>query len=77
MTGSYRCPSQALKDAAADGVGAYVDVTTLDLGRDVEVLRRVAEQSEVQHHPLHWHLAGYTQGRQPHNAGRAGEGVHS
>lgn len=38
---------QALKDAAADGVSAYVDVTTMDLGRDVEVLRRVAEQSEV------------------------------
>ena len=39
--------AQALKEAAADGVSAYVDVTTMDLGRDVEVLRRVAEQSEV------------------------------
>ena len=38
---------QALKEAAADGVNTYVDVTTMDLGRDVDVLERVAEQSEV------------------------------
>ena len=38
---------QALKEAAADGVNTYVDVTTMDLGRDMDVLERVAEQSEV------------------------------
>ena len=38
---------QALKEAAADGVNTYVDVTTMDLGRDVVVLQRLAEQSEV------------------------------
>ncbi|MSQ41317.1 MAG: phosphotriesterase-related protein [Dehalococcoidia bacterium] len=38
---------KALQEAAAEGVGTYVDVTTMDLGRDVTVLREVAEQVGV------------------------------
>ena len=37
----------ALKEAAAEGVRSYVDVTTMDLGRDIGVLRAVAEQVDV------------------------------
>ena len=37
----------ALKDAAAEGVRTYVDVTTMDLGRDIGVIRTVAEQVDV------------------------------
>ena len=38
---------KALKEAAAEGLGTYVDVTTMGLGRDVTVLRAVAEQVGV------------------------------
>ena len=37
----------ALKEAAAEGVRSYVDVTTMDLGRDIGVIRTVAEQVDV------------------------------
>ena len=37
----------ALKDAAAEGVRTYVDVTTMDLGRDIGVIRAVAEQVDM------------------------------
>ena len=37
----------ALKDAAAEGVRTYVDVTTMDLGRDIGIIRTVAEQVDV------------------------------
>lgn len=37
-----------LKEAFSEGVRTYVDVTTMDLGRDVTILREVAEQSHVQ-----------------------------
>ena len=37
----------ALKDAAAEGVRSYVDVTTMDLGRDIGVIRAVAEQVDM------------------------------
>ena len=67
---------QALKEAAADGVNTYVDVTTMDLGRDVDVLERVAEQSEVHIIRLHWDMAGHSKGHQPHHAGGVGQSVH-
>jgi phosphotriesterase-related protein len=37
----------ALKDAAAEGVRTFVDVTTMDLGRDMTVIKEVAQQSEI------------------------------
>jgi phosphotriesterase-related protein len=37
----------ALKAAKACGVGCIVDVTTANLGRDVELLREVAERAEM------------------------------
>jgi phosphotriesterase-related protein len=37
----------AFKDAAAEGVRTYVDVTTMDLGRDMMVIKEVAQQSEI------------------------------
>ena len=37
----------ALKEAAAEGIKTYVDVTTMDLGRDIGVIRAVAEQVDV------------------------------
>lgn len=37
----------ALKEAAAEGIRTYVDVTTMDLGRDIGVIRAVAEQVDV------------------------------
>ena len=36
-----------MKAAAAEGVQSCVDVTTMDLGRDMIVIRQVAEQSEI------------------------------
>lgn len=36
-----------LRDAAAEGVRTFVDVTTMDLGRQITVIREVAEQVEV------------------------------
>ena len=45
--GAIAAGVRALTEAAAEGVGSYVDVTTVDLGRDVAVLRAVAEQSGV------------------------------
>ena len=37
----------AFRDAAAEGVRTFVDVTTIDLGRDLTVIREVAQQSEI------------------------------
>ena len=37
----------ALKEAAAEGVRSYIDVTTMDLGRDIGVIRAVAEQVDM------------------------------
>lgn len=37
----------ALRDAAAEGVRTFVDVTTMDLGRDMTVIKEVAQQSEI------------------------------
>ena len=36
-----------LNEAAAEGVGTIVDVTTLDLGRDMRLLKEVAERVEL------------------------------
>lgn len=36
-----------MKSAAAEGVQSCVDVTTMDLGRDMIVIREVAERSEI------------------------------
>ena len=41
-----RCAA-ALNEAAAEGVGAIVDVTTMDLGRDMRLLRDVAEAADL------------------------------
>lgn len=38
---------EVMKNAAAEGVKSCVDVTTMDLGRDMIVIREVAERSEV------------------------------
>ena len=38
---------ERLREARMEGVQSYVDVTTMDLGRDVTVLRDVAQRSEV------------------------------
>ncbi|MDP6102004.1 MAG: phosphotriesterase-related protein [Dehalococcoidia bacterium] len=37
----------ALNEAAAEGVGTIVNVTTLDLGRDMRLLKDVAERTEL------------------------------
>ena len=37
----------ALNEAAAEGVGTIVDVTTMDLGRDMRLLRDVAEEANL------------------------------
>ena len=37
----------ALNEAAAEGVGAIVDVTTMDLGRDMRLLKDVAEGARL------------------------------
>ena len=37
----------ALAEAAAEGVGTIVDVTTMDLGRDMRLIRDVAERVEL------------------------------
>ncbi len=38
---------ECLSVARTEGVNSYVDVTTLDLGRDMEILRRVGESVDV------------------------------
>jgi phosphotriesterase-related protein len=38
---------ERLKEAIEEGVQSYVDVTTMDLGRDVTLLREVAQKSQV------------------------------
>jgi phosphotriesterase-related protein len=38
---------QALDAAYAEGIRSYVDVTTMDLGRDMGVIKAIAEQSNV------------------------------
>ena len=38
---------EVMKNAAAEGVKSCVDVTTMDRGRDMIVIREVAERSEV------------------------------
>jgi phosphotriesterase-related protein len=38
---------ERLREAHMEGVQSYVDVTTIDLGRDVTVLREVAQRSDV------------------------------
>ena len=38
---------ECLSVAKDEGVNSYVDVTTLDLGRDMEILRRVGENVDV------------------------------
>ena len=37
----------ALNEAAAEGIGTIVDVTTMDLGRDVRLLQDVAQRAEL------------------------------
>jgi phosphotriesterase-related protein len=37
----------ALKDAHAEGVRSYIEPTTFDLGRDIEMMREVSRQSGV------------------------------